>query len=186
MNHKYNFIPLVVLDVQDAIDQPAWDNKNNPSYLANIERLMTHWRSKSSPIIHIRHDEKSSSSTYHSHGPYNGIKKEVAPIEGECVIAKQQNCAFIGTELETVLKDMQVNSFVLTGVLIHNSMDATIRVGKALGYEIIVPSDATTAVPVIGSSGKSWDAETVYELTLAILDGEYAEIITTEKLIAQL
>jgi nicotinamidase-related amidase len=71
-------------------------------------------------------------------------------------------------------------------VVIHNSMDATVRVGKALGYRIILPSDATTAVPVIGAQGSSWDAATVYELTLAILGGEYAQVLTSSELIAQL
>ena len=26
-------VPLVILDVQDAIDRPIWDGKNNPEYL---------------------------------------------------------------------------------------------------------------------------------------------------------
>ena len=31
--------PLIILDVQDAINQPVWDGKNNPSYIDAIERL---------------------------------------------------------------------------------------------------------------------------------------------------
>jgi nicotinamidase-related amidase len=64
-------------------------------------------------------------------------------------------------------------------------MDATVRAGKALGYDIILPSDATTAVPVIGAQGKSWDATTVHELTLAILDGEYAEVMSADEVLAR-
>ena len=80
---------------------------------------------------------------------------------------------------------MQADRLVLTGVVIHNSMDATVRAGKALGYSIILPSDATTAVPVAGSDGKSWDAATVHDLTLAILGGEYAEVMTSDDVIAR-
>lgn len=177
--------PLIILDVQDAIDRPCWDGKNNPGYLAVIQRLLGHWRSNGWPVIHVKHDELTPTSSYYLNGPWNGIKKEVAPIAGETIVIKQQNCAFIGTQLDAVLKELQAEHFVLTGVVIHNSMDATVRAGKALGYRITLPSDATTAVPVIGPQGKSWDATTVHELTLAILGGEYAEVISAEEVIAQ-
>ncbi|MPT18496.1 MAG: isochorismatase family protein, partial [Pseudomonas sp.] len=88
--------------------------------------------------------------------------------------------------VESALKGMNANSIVLTGVVIHNSMDATIRAGKALGYSIILPSDATTAVPVTGPGGTRWEASTVYELTLAILGAEYAEVMSSDDVIAQL
>ena len=175
--------PLVILDVQDTIDQPVWNNKSNPDYLNVIQRLLAHWRKNGWPVLYIKHDESVSTSSYYIHGLWNSIKKDIAPIPGEIIVSKQQNCAFIGTELDMILRGMQVNHLVLTGVVIHNSMDATIRAGKALGYSIILPSDATTAVPVAGPNGKSWDAVTVHDLTLAILDGEYAEVMTSDEVI---
>ncbi len=183
MNIQASPTPLVILDVQDAIDQPIWKGKNNPGYLAVIQRLLAHWRQNDWPVLHIKHDEPTPTSSYHTHGPWNGIKKEVAPVAGETIISKQHNCAFIGTELDAVLKNIQTDHLVLTGVVIHNSMDATVRAGKALGYTIILPSDATTAVPVVGLDGKSWDAATVHDLTLAILGGDYAEVTTSEDVI---
>jgi nicotinamidase-related amidase len=177
--------PLIILDVQDAIDQPVWNGKNNPEYLSVILRLLAHWRKNGWPVLHIKHDEPTPTSSYHTHGPWNGIKAEVAPLAGEPVIIKHQNCAFIGTELDQLLRDIGAKEFVLTGVVIHNSMDATVRAGKALGYRIILPSDATTAVPVTGRGGKTWTAETVHDLTLAILDREYASVVTAEEVIAR-
>lgn len=175
--------PLIILDVQDAIDQPVWAGKNNPDYVDVIARLLAHWRRQGWPVIFIRHDEPTPSSTYHTHGPWNGFKAEVAPIAGEIIVAKTQNCAFIGTELDDVLKGLATNRFVLTGVVIHNSMDATIRAGKALGYHILLPEDATTAVPVTGAGGKTWPAADVSDLTLGILDGEYAQVTTAQEVI---
>lgn len=179
-------IPLVILDVQDAIDRPNWDGKNNPGYLLVIQRLLALWRSNGWPVLHVKHDERTPTSSYYVHGPWNGIKKDVAPIEGETVIIKQENCAFIGTELDAILTKMRIKRLVLTGVVIHNSMDATVRAAKALGYSIVLPSDATTAVPVVGPHGKSWDATTVHELTLAILGDEYAEVMSSDEVVAQL
>jgi nicotinamidase-related amidase len=179
-------IPLIILDVQDSIDRPVWDGKSHPDYLSAIQRLLHLWREHGWPVVHVKHDEKTPTSSYYVNGPWNGIKKEVAPIDGEAVIIKHENCAFIGTQLDAALKAMQANRIVLTGVVIHNSMDATVRAGKALGYNIILPADATTAVPVRGTNGKCWDAATVYELTLAILGAEYAEVMSSDDLIAQL
>lgn len=177
--------PLVILDVQDAIDRPNWDGKNNPGYVAVIQRLLDLWRSNNWPVLHVKHDERTPTSSYYVHGPWNGIKEVVAPIKGEAVIIKHENCAFIGTELDATLKGMKAKQLVLTGVVIHNSMDATVRAGKALGYSIILPSDATTAVPVVGANGKTWDAKTVYDLTLAILGDEYADVMSSDEVIAQ-
>ncbi len=53
MNIQTNSIPLVVLDVQDAIDQPIWDGKNNPDYIIVIERLLAHWRQKNWPVLQV-------------------------------------------------------------------------------------------------------------------------------------
>ncbi|WP_407316011.1 isochorismatase family protein [Pseudomonas sp. nanlin1] len=186
MSQALSPIALIILDVQDAIDRPNWNAKNNPGYLGVIQRLLAFWRSKGWPVLHIKHDEQAPSSSYYAHGPWNAIKREVAPLAGEPVIVKQQNCAFIGTQLHATLTQMRVKRFVLAGVVIHNSMDATVRAGKALGYNIVLPSDATTAVPVVGADGKSWDAQTVYELTLAILGDEYADVVSAEELIDQL
>ena len=176
---------LIVLDVQDAIDQPIWAGKNNPAYLETIQTLLYHWRANGWPVVHVRHDEPTPTSTYHADGPWNGLKKEVAPLPGEPVVPKTRNCAFIETDLHQTLQSLGATRLVLTGVVIHNSMDATIRAGKALGYDILLPSDATTAVPVTGRDGRVFDAQTVYDLSLAILDGEYATVVTSQALLEE-
>jgi isochorismate hydrolase len=111
-------IPLIILDVQDAIDQPIWNGKSHPGYLSVIQRLLQFWRSNGWPVLHVKHDEKTPTSSYYAHGPWNGIKQEVAPIKGEAIIIKHENCAFIGTQLDAALKGMNAHRIVLTGVVI--------------------------------------------------------------------
>ncbi|MEL6724788.1 MAG: isochorismatase family protein [Pseudomonadota bacterium] len=178
--------PLIILDVQDAINQPIWDGKNNPAYIEVIEELLRIWRARGLDVIHVKHDEANPQSSYHTHGPWNGIQDRVSPVAGEPVIHKQQNCAFIGTDLDATLKNLKAKRFILTGVVIHNSMDATLRAGKALGYEILLPEDATTAVPVTDRTGKTWPAQDVFDLSLALLSGEYAEVTSSAELLAAL
>lgn len=50
MKDQSSPIPLVILDVQDAIDRPNWDGKNNPGYVAVVQRLLILWRSNDWPI----------------------------------------------------------------------------------------------------------------------------------------
>ncbi|WP_336873998.1 hypothetical protein [Pseudomonas juntendi] len=52
-------IPLIILDVQDAIDQPVWNGKSHPGYLSVIQRLLWHWRSSGWPVLHVKHDEEN-------------------------------------------------------------------------------------------------------------------------------
>lgn len=73
-------IPLTIRDVQDAIDQPVWNGKSHPDDLSVIQHLLRYWRSIGWPFIHVKHDEENPTSSYHVHGPWNGIKKEVAPV----------------------------------------------------------------------------------------------------------
>ncbi|MDY7072481.1 hypothetical protein PshuTeo2_25910 [Pseudomonas hunanensis] len=58
-------IPLIILDVQDAIDQPVWNGKSHPGYLSVIQRLLRHWRSNGWPVLHVKHDEENPTSSYH-------------------------------------------------------------------------------------------------------------------------
>ncbi len=50
MKDQSSPIPLVILDVQDAIDRPNWDGKNNPGYVAVVQRLLILWRSNDWPV----------------------------------------------------------------------------------------------------------------------------------------
>lgn len=54
MKDQSSPIPLVILDVQDAIDRPNWDGKNNPEYVVVIQRLLDHWRSNGWPVLYVK------------------------------------------------------------------------------------------------------------------------------------
>jgi nicotinamidase-related amidase len=177
---------LIVLDVQKAIDDPKWDSKNNPGYVDVIAKLLAAFRAASLPIIHIRHDEPNPASTYHTDGPGNAFKDEVAPYPGETVIAKTVNCAFVGTGLERHLRERGITRLIFTGVVIHNSMDVSIRVAHALGFEVFLPLDATTAIDVVDQKGVRHGAQTVFDLYAAVLGSEYCVLSTTNDVIAAL
>jgi len=177
---------LVIIDVQKAIDEPAWDGKNNPDYQDRILDLLTIWRARDWPVFHVKHNEANPASTFHTFAPTNEFKPETAPLPGEIVIEKDVNCAFIKTSLGSQLRMEGCEKIVFCGVVTHNSVDATVRHAHCLGFKNYLMSDATTAVPVTDGRGKVWEAEDVHQLALAILGSEYAEIVTTRDVLTAL
>jgi nicotinamidase-related amidase len=177
---------LLVIDVQNAIDDPKWGRRGQPDAEAMIARLLEAWRERRLPVIHIRHDSTDPTSPYRPGTDGNEFKAEVTPQVGEPVIDKRTNNAFIGTDLMDVLDELQVRSLVVTGVLLENSVDATVRMAANLGFEVVVPADAVASIDRKDLRGKQWAAEDVHALTLSVLDGEYAHVTTSDRLIENL
>lgn len=175
---------LIVIDVQKAIDHPKWGRRNNPQAEANIARLLAAWRDTERPIYHIRHDSTFSDSPYRPGQDGNAFKPEVAPRPGETVVAKRTNSAFIGTDLEMRLRQAGHETLVIAGVLLHNSVEATIRMAGNLGFRAFVVSDATASVDTRDLDGRLWQAEDVHALSLAHLNSEYANVIDTAAVLA--
>ena len=73
---------------------------------------------------------------------------------------------------------------VICGVALANSVDATVRVAANLGFKVSLPANACWSCDKRDLGGRVWPAEDVHQLTLALLDGEYATITTTEAVLA--
>ena len=91
---------LLIIDVQKGFDDPFWGKRNNPDAESNIAVLISAWRNKNLPIIHIRHCSVEPSSPLRPNQLGNEFKDEAKPLTGEKQITKIVNSAFIGTELE--------------------------------------------------------------------------------------
>lgn len=168
---------LIVIDVQDAIDDPRWGPRNNPGAEPVIAELLAAWRAERLPIVHIRHDLTEPHSPYRPDSPGHGFKGVARPLAHEAVIAKSTNSAFVGTALEEALDEFGATTLVVCGVLTNNSVEATVRHGGNLGYRIFVVADACWAVDKRDLSGRVWPAADVHALSLANLHGEYAEVV---------
>ena len=177
---------LVVIDVQNAIDDPKWGRRGQPDMEERIADLLAAWRERRLPVIHIRHDSTDLTSPYRPGTSGNDFKPQVAPQPGEPVVDKRTNSAFIGTDLMDLLDELQVNQLVMTGVLLENSVEATARMAGNLGFYVIIPEDAVASIDRTDRSGRRWPAEDVHALTLAILDKEYARISDTRTVIEAL
>jgi nicotinamidase-related amidase len=175
---------LLVIDAQRAIDDPKWGPRNNPQAEQKIAALLAAWRAARMPIVHVRHDSTEPQSPYRPGTEGHDFKPEAAPLAGECVIGKQANSAFIGTKLDTLLQQEGVTTLAVCGVLTHNSVEATVRHAGNLGYRVLLAADACWAVDVTDLTGRLWPAEDVHQLSLAVMQGEYARVTGADALIA--
>lgn len=176
---------LLIVDVQKAIDDPSWgSDRNNPRAEANIAALLELWRARRWPVIHIRHVSREPRSTYRPGQAGVEFKAEVMPIDGETIVTKLTNSAFIGTPLERLLRDEKIERVVITGVITNNSVEATARMSGNLGFETFVVADAAATFGRNDYDGRWHDAAEVHAMSLANLSGEYATIVTTAEILA--
>lgn len=104
---------LLVVDVQKGFEDPSWGRRNNPSAEENISALLAAWREAGLPIFHVRHLSTESGSPLG--GASGAFKDAVRPLAHEPVIEKHVNSAFIGTDLETRLREKALDTLVITG-----------------------------------------------------------------------
>jgi nicotinamidase-related amidase len=177
---------LMLIDVQYAIDDPKWGRRGQPDAEVAMASLLAAWRKAKWPVIHVRHDSADPNSSYHTHSKGHPFKAEVMPLASETVLPKQTNSAFIGTDLAAHLERLGTNKIVVGGVLLENSVEATVRMAGNLGYDVIVAEDAVASIDRVDRAGNHWTAEQVHALTLALLDGEYAAISNSKSIIGSM
>jgi nicotinamidase-related amidase len=177
---------LIVIDLQKAIDHPSWGECNNPDAEKNVASLLQAWRSTNRPIYHIRHDSTEAASHYRPGQSGNDFKPEALPIAGEVVIAKRTNSAFIGTDLESRLRQAKQTMLVVTGVITNNSVEATVRMAGNLGFQTLLVEDATFTFGRKDWHGTWRSADEVHAMSLANLDGEYCTVVRTNEVLAAL
>jgi nicotinamidase-related amidase len=168
---------LLVIDVQRAIDDPRWGARNNPDAEGVIAGLLQAWRAEGLPIVHVRHDSTEPDSPYRPDSPGHPFKSAALPLADETVVGKSANSAFIGTRLEETLDELGATTLVVCGALTNNSVEATVRHGGNLGYRIFVVADACWAADKRDLAGRLWPAADVHALSLANLQGAYAQVV---------
>src|SRR4029077_6696096 len=78
-------------------------------------------------------------------GAWGGeIRDEFKPRPGE-IVAQEHWCSsgFANTDLDLLLKKHGIHQLIVTGLIAHTCLEATVRYGAELGYEVTVIRDAT-------------------------------------------
>lgn len=171
---------LIVIDVQESFDDPSYGQRNNPNAEANIARLLEAWRRTRHPVYHVQHLSREASSPLRPGQPGCRIKESARPRNGEPLVQKHVNSAFIGTDLEDKLHREAITTLVVTGLTTDHCVSTTTRMAGNLGFETYLVGDATATFDRTAPDGTRYPAEVVQAVSLASLDGEFAAVVNTE------
>ncbi len=168
----------IVIDMINDFVSGVFKNNRAAKIIPNIEALLSQARRRNVPVIYAtdahlpgidpefdiwgRHAETGSWGAE--------IVDELKPRKGDFRVYKRKYSAFQGTDLDQLLRELKVDTVILTGVVTdiciqHTAADAFFR-----GYKIIVPKDCVEAV----------DAPT-QEAAIQFLRKAYGPEITTSK-----
>jgi nicotinamidase-related amidase len=179
---------LILIDIQKAFDEleASGKRRNNPHAVQRIKDILAHFRAKRGQIIYVRHASCDPVSAFRPDQPGYAVREEAREQPGEPVLVKHVNSSFIGTDLEALLRERQVKYVVIVGATTNHCVETTARMAGNLGFNVKVARDATWTFDLEGVDGEHFSAEHVHAMTLANLQGEFAEIITASDVVRRL
>ena len=130
---------LLIIDVQQGLidfDESSW-----VGVLDNIALLLRKARGASAPVVFVQHNEERG---LESGSPAWQIPDAIRPAPGEAVVQKRWSDSFVGTDLETVLRNAGVDTIVAAGAQSEYCVDTTLRRAASLGFDVILAEDAHT------------------------------------------
>lgn len=153
---------------------------DGPTALARAAELLSWGRQHGLMVVHIQHVAGSPQSALFTPGtPAVGIRPDVAPRQGECVIRKSMPSSFAGTPLHDALQARGVDTLVIAGLMTHMCVSTTTRDALSLGYRAVVVSDAcaTRDLPDPTGGGILGHAH-IQRAALAALADRFADVTT--------
>jgi nicotinamidase-related amidase len=173
---------LLLVDIQKGFDNiDYWGGqRNNPNAEEYAKELLILWRQHQLPVFHIKHCSSNPHSLLHETNAGNEFKDLVKPIEGEPIIKKNVNSAFIGTNLKEQLENLKITKLVIAGLTTDHCVSTTTRMAGNLGFDTFLVSDATATFNKTGLEGQNYPAELIHDTALASLNEEFAQVVTTD------
>jgi len=127
--------------------------------IPKIKDLLDYFRAKGLPVFHVLRVHRKDGADVEitrkdlfvrqpfAVSGFNGAREidELTPMNGEYVIEKVRMSAFIGTELDLILRTRGITELVVTGVQTPNCIRTTVFDAIAYNYPVILVDDATGA-----------------------------------------
>jgi nicotinamidase-related amidase len=152
---------LLIIDMQNdfVLEGKPLKVAGARAVIPNIQTVLAEFRKRSLPVFHIlrvhRPDgsdveiirqERFKTQPFAVAGtPGAAVIDELAPRKGEYVLTKTRMSAFIGTELDQMLRTLGVSTLFVCGIQTPNCIRTTVFDGIAYNYPVVLVEDATGA-----------------------------------------
>ena len=145
---------VVVIDMINDFVTGVFKNERAEKIIPNVEQLLNFAREKKISVVYVNDAHLPNVDTEFDVWPQHAVAgtwgaqvvDELKPEKGDFVFQKRRYSAFQGTGLDQLLRELKVDTLILTGVVTdiciqHTAADAFFR-----GYKIIVPEDCVEAI----------------------------------------
>ncbi len=85
----------------------------------------------------------TSPQAFHDDSPTTAVHAGVAPREGDIIVRKTRVGAFSTTDLDTQLRERDIDTLILAGISTSGVVLSTVRDASDRDYRVLVLSDAT-------------------------------------------
>lgn len=149
-----------------------------------MKALIAAAKAKGLPIIYIndchrpvKHDREFGKRSPHClEGTWGAqVIDELTPAAGDYCVKKSRFSGFFQTDLDLLLRDLEVKTVVVTGVVTNICVRSTCHDAFFLGYQVIVPEDCVKATAAREQESTLWDIAT-----------HFGSVVTSQEIIDRL
>jgi len=133
---------LLVIDVQQGLFDATPRPFEADAVISRINQLSSQARAAHVPVIFIHHESPGSLLEFDT--PAWQLERGLIASEGDLHVRKRTPDSFLRTELESILRTLDIQELVICGYATEFCVDTTTRRALALGYPVILVSDAHT------------------------------------------
>lgn len=178
---------LILIDIQKDYFAGGKNELFMPEEAAsNAKMLLAYFRQNNGSVFHIQHiSTNEKAGFFHPNTKGIEIHPLVFPLPNEPIFVKHTPDSFVGTGLEQALREQQIETLVICGMMSHMCIDTTVRAAKRLNFKVLLAEDACTTKAFV------WDkthipASTVHSTMMAALNGTFAQVEKTGTIMSQL
>jgi len=152
---------LLIIDMQNDFVQDTKPLKvaGARDVIPKIRDVLSAFRERSLPVFHVLRvhrpdgsDVEITRKALFARTPFAvegtegaAIVRELAPLRGEYILTKIRMSAFIGTELDLMLRTLGITSVFVCGIQTPNCIRATVFDAIAYNYPVLLIEDAAGA-----------------------------------------
>jgi len=152
---------LLIIDMQNdfVLEGKPLKVAGARAVIPKIQSVLAEFRKRSLPVFHVLRVHRADGSDVEitrkelfARSPFAvegtegaAIIDELSPVKGEYALTKTRMSAFIGTELDLMLRTLGISKLFVCGIQTPNCIRTTVFDGIAYNYPVVLIDDATGA-----------------------------------------